>query len=104
MSNSDKTRSDYGLPAKTLACGTVAALLAFASLASPAAARWGNENDRHNERTERNEDRQEWHRGHYYRTPPVIYERYYNAPTYYAPPVVYGPAYDSGFGLNINIR
>jgi hypothetical protein len=80
------------------------ALLALGCYAAPAAARWGDQDDHRNEwRNERNGHRQDWNRGHY-QAPPVVYERYYSAPTYYAPPVVYGPSYDSGFGLNINIR
>ena len=96
MSNIVTTRPNRRLSAKTLACAAFAALLAVGSFAGPAEARWGNDNDRH-------EDRQDWNRDQY-RPPPVVYDRYYNAPTYYAPPIVYGPSYDSGFGLNINIR
>lgn len=107
MSNIGKTRSNRGLSARAVAGATFIALLAFGSFASPAAARWGDQNERRdewrNERNERNENRQDWNRG-YYQTPPVVYERYYSAPTYYAPPVVYGPSYDPGFGLNIIIR
>jgi len=101
------TRPNRGPSVKTAACAALAALLAVGSYATPVAAAWGDQNDRRNEwrndRNEHNENRQDWNRDHY-QAPPVVYERYYTAPTYYAPPVVYGPSYDSGFGLNINIR
>jgi hypothetical protein len=76
-------------------CLVFTAAIAVASFSSVASARWGDQNERHDERRD---DHQGWNRD-YYRAPPVVYQNY-NAPTYYAPPVVYG----SGLGLNINIR
>ena len=110
MSSTFTTQATRGL---TVACAAFTVLLAFGSFASPAAARWGDDNDRRNEQHDQRDDhrdnrrdgdrdyRQDWNRD--YRAPPVVYQRY-DAPTYYAPPIVYGPSYDSGFGLNINIR
>lgn len=106
MSRTNETRSNRGLPAKTLAGMAFTALLALAGFASPAAARWGDDDDhstnqryeQHNDRGGRHDNRRDWDREQW-RAPPVIYQGY-DAPTYYAPPLVYTP----GWGLNINIR
>jgi hypothetical protein len=81
---------------KTL-CLAFAAMLAVASLATPASARWGDQNDHRGEQRNYN---QGWN-NNYYAAPPVVYQNYGNN-GYYPPPVVVG-GYGSGINLNINI-
>lgn len=92
MSFSNETRSSRGLSTSAI-CLAFTTLLAVASFTGPAAAGWGNDNNRHDDHRD---NRQGWNGGGY-QPPPVVY--YNNPPAYYAPPVVYG----QGFGININI-
>jgi hypothetical protein len=79
-------------------CLAVTAAVAVASFTAPASARWGDQNERHDDRR----GQQGWNNGggngNYYAPPPVVYQQYGN-PGYYAPPLVYG----SGINLNIGL-
>jgi hypothetical protein len=76
-------------------CLAVTAAVAVASFTVPASARWGDQNERH----DNNRGQQGWNgNGGYYNAPPVVYQPYGNY-GYYAPPTVYG----SGLNLNINL-
>jgi hypothetical protein len=79
-------------------CLTVTAAVAVASFTAPASARWGGQNERH----DNNRGQQGWNNGgnygNYYAPPPVVYQQYGNN-GYYAPPLVYG----SGINLNIGL-
>ena len=97
---SKTTRSGRGLSAETVICIGFAALLAVGTFASSAAARDDHDNDRQRSWQDNRNDRDR----DYHRAPPVVYDRYVAAPTYYAPPVVYGPSYGSGPGLTITIQ
>jgi hypothetical protein len=96
MSLIHETLHGRGLPAKAL-CLTFATLLAVASFAAPASARWANGNNRG---FDHGGARQGWNHN-YYRAPPAVYQNYGNY-GYYAPPVVYG-GYGSGLNFNINL-
>ncbi len=81
-------------PKTTAALFVMGAIVAFATIAGPASARWyGNEGYNNG-----------WHgndhyNGYNYRAPPVIYNAPYNNGYYYPPPVIY----DNNPGVSIRL-
>ena len=81
-------------PRGTIALAALAGFIALAALASPANARWYEEN-RYESRWHGNDH----YNGYYYRAPPVVYGTPYNS-GYYPPPVIYNNT--PGITLRLN--
>jgi hypothetical protein len=81
-------------PGSIAALATLGAFVALAALASPASARWYEEN-RYVTPWQGNDH----YDGYYYRAPPVVYATPYNNGHYYPPPVIYNNT--PGFTIRI---
>ena len=79
---------------KAAAAIVLGALVALATLAGPASARWYG-----NERYDNGWHGNDHYSGYYYRPPPVVYVTPYNNGYYYPPPVIY----DNTPGITIRL-
>ena len=84
---------------KAMAAIVLGALVAFATLASPASARWYGNNGYDNGWNNGWHGNHQYNNGYYYREPPIVYSTPYRGGYYYPPPVIY----DNTPGFTIRI-